>query len=238
MARAPRYRCVRMGLSKVKPIVAMRCTPPGWLFILRCKYCLALRMLRIDSKRRGGRDADRESADGVAADGVVPLVDASAFSRICSFIPVLRDAPGFVVRRRAVVECALGRMRLLVILLGAFWQTSALAEVSDKMHTIPALLGQGAIVAALVFLLCLWRWWLALFASALPILLFFGTYGLWQEVAMRQALLQEQGLVYFVAMLVADTLVFAGVVAGGAVAWRRRAAQQGTQAEGLRRRLT
>ena len=113
-------------------------------------------------------------------------------------------------------------MRPLVILLGAFWQTSAFAEVSDKMHTIPELLGQSAIVAVLVFLICLWRWWLALFASALPILFFFGTYGLWQEVAMRRALLQEQGLIYFVAMLVADTLVLVGVVAGGAVAWRRR----------------
>ena len=129
-------------------------------------------------------------------------------------------------------------MKKLVVLLGVFWQTSAFAEVSDKMHTIPELLGQGAAVAAVVFHFGLWRWWLALVASPVAILFFVGTYSLWQEVPMRQALIHEQGMVYFVAMLIADTLVLLGVLAGGALAWRRSAAQQGIQADGLRRRLT
>jgi len=129
-------------------------------------------------------------------------------------------------------------MKKLAMLFGFLWQTSAFAEVSDKMHTIPELLGQGALVALVVFLLSLWRWWLALIALPAPILFFVGTYSLWLEVPMRQALIHEQGMVYFVAMLVADTLVLLGVVVGGALAWRRRAAQQGIQADGLRRRLT
>jgi hypothetical protein len=117
-------------------------------------------------------------------------------------------------------------MRTIVLALLLVMPGLAAAEVSDKMPTISAILIQGSVVGAVLFALCRFRWWFV--ALGVPIALWFaaGTVALWLEAPMREALLHEQGAVYFFSAAMADVLIVVGTVAGALLGRRRHHAVQ------------
>lgn len=75
----------------------------------------------------------------------------------------------------------------------ALWPMPALAEVSDKMPSITTLLVTGAALGAVFLGLGILRWGFGLLGLLVGLLFAYGSVSLWQEEAMRQALLREQG---------------------------------------------
>ncbi|RAP57078.1 hypothetical protein [Oleiagrimonas sp. MCCC 1A03011] len=118
---------------------------------------------------------------------------------------------------------------LLLLLLPSV----AVAEVSDKMATIPEVLVQGAVAAAIAFAVSRFRWWLVFIAASWALLLAVGAYGLWEEKHMREAVLHEQGIKYFVALSAEFGCVVASGVLGAFLNRRARRAQQGVQRDGF-----
>ncbi|WP_139250067.1 hypothetical protein [Hydrocarboniphaga daqingensis] len=116
---------------------------------------------------------------------------------------------------------------LLLLLLPSV----AVAEVSDKMATIPEVLIQGAIAAAIAFAVSRLRWWLALIAAGWALLLAVGVYGLWEERHMREAVLHQQGIKYFAALLAEVGCVVAGGAFGAVLNRRAWRAQQAVPAD-------
>lgn len=98
----------------------------------------------------------------------------------------------------------------------------ALAEVSDKMPSISAVLLQGALVAALLFVLSWFRWWLVALGVLVSAFFIIGTIELWRDTPMRDALLNEQGSKYFVALAATDLLALASSILGAVFSWRKR----------------
>ena len=117
---------------------------------------------------------------------------------------------------------------LLLLLL----PTTVLAEVSDKMPTITNIIVQGLVISAGIFIAGWFRWWLGALLFPVFILFVIGTISLWNEVHMRQALLHEQGWIYFGALALQDLLIGLAVVVGALVGYRRsspnKAAQPGS----------
>lgn len=103
------------------------------------------------------------------------------------------------------------------------WPTAALAEVSDKMPSITSLLVMGVVLGAVFFGLGIVRWWFGLLGLVVWVLSVVGSVSLWQEEAMRQALLREQGWWYFGAHAVQNVLILVGALVGIWFGRRRRA---------------
>jgi hypothetical protein len=108
---------------------------------------------------------------------------------------------------------------LFVVLLSP---SLALAEVSDKMPSISAVLLQGSVVAALFFALSWFRWWLVVRGVLVSTFFTVGTIELWREVPIREALLNEQVSKYFVALATTDLLALAASILGAVFCWRKR----------------
>ena len=126
------------------------------------------------------------------------------------------------------VKYKLGVMKkstLLLLVLSAA-PSIAHAEVSDKMPTIAHILVQAVNVASVAFFLSWFRWWFVFLGLAACLFFIAGTISLWQEIPMREALLEEQGAKYFWAWVVADATVLAGSVFGVSLSWRKRNAAQ------------
>lgn len=109
-------------------------------------------------------------------------------------------------------------MRITVLLLGLLIPAIATAEVSDKLPSIGFLLGQGVIFGAVALGLAWWHRWLALLGVVLGTLMFWGTWDLWQEPYLRTAILNEQGMDYFVSAAAGALLVVGGALAGSVLA--------------------
>jgi type VI protein secretion system component VasK len=116
------------------------------------------------------------------------------------------------------------RSRALAVIL--LLPNLAIAEVSDKMPSLFAVLGQGLLVAALLFSLSWFRWWFVVVGALVTVFLITGTIELWREAAMRDALLHEQGLRYFVALAATDLLALLATAAGAVLAWRKSRSTQ------------
>ena len=100
--------------------------------------------------------------------------------------------------------------------------SAALAEVSDKMPSIAQILVQSVAVSVALFVAGWFRWWLGVVLSPVFVLLVVGTISLWNEVGMREALLNEQGWVYFGALALEDMLAGIAVAAGAILCYKRR----------------
>jgi hypothetical protein len=110
-------------------------------------------------------------------------------------------------------------MALLVLLTSP---SVVLAEVSDKMLPIPLVVTQGVAFATVALALAWYRWWLAVLGIGFGLLMVIGTVELWREVHMREALIHEQGVRYFVALAAGDLLVVIASVVGAVVGRRRQ----------------
>jgi hypothetical protein len=113
-------------------------------------------------------------------------------------------------------------LRVLGAVVLATLPRPALAEVSDKVSSIPEHWIVALPVAAVLLLATCWRWWLAL-PLALPVVAL-----IWSGVELRSepyigpALMQEQGWGYFISLWSSDFIMAAGLAAGAFLGWRRR----------------
>jgi len=111
------------------------------------------------------------------------------------------------------------RISLLLMLL---FPTILFAEVSDKLPPIDQVLSQGITIATAVFLAGYFRWWLGITCLAIFAFSVMGTISLWNETALREALLLEQGWVYFGTLIFRDLLLAVAIIVGSLLSYNRR----------------
>lgn len=90
----------------------------------------------------------------------------------------------------------------------------SLAEVSDKIPSILSVLITGLLVGVVLFFIARFRWWLGVLLSPIPMVLVAESFSLWNEKAMQEAILIEQGWVYFGVLGMQGIFVLTGAVTG------------------------
>lgn len=109
--------------------------------------------------------------------------------------------------------------RILLFLL--LVPSAAFAEVSDKMPSITSIFIQGTAIAAILFVVGKFRWWLGVLFSPVVILFVISAISLWNEVGMRETLLKEQGWLYFGALLFQCIVIGVGTTIGSILGYRK-----------------
>jgi len=90
------------------------------------------------------------------------------------------------------------------------------------MPPVDQILSQGITIATAVFLAGYFRWWLGVACLAIFAFSVMGTISLWNETALREALLIEQGWVYFGTLVFRDLLLGAAIIIGSLLSYNRR----------------
>jgi hypothetical protein len=103
------------------------------------------------------------------------------------------------------------RYVFVIAILASF---PAFAEVSDKMPSITEILFTGIGLFALAFGVGFIRWWLSVVFVLVGVLYSVGYVSLWQDLHMRNALLNEQSWHYFGALGIEQLLIYAGACGG------------------------
>jgi len=109
-----------------------------------------------------------------------------------------------------------------LLLLMLLFPTILFAEVSDKLPPIDQILSQGITIATAVFLAGYFRWWLGVLCLAIFAFSVMGTISLWNETALREALLLEQGWGYFGTLVFRDILLGVATIIGSLLSYNRR----------------
>ncbi|MEP1871129.1 MAG: hypothetical protein ABJJ44_16485 [Paraglaciecola sp.] len=104
-------------------------------------------------------------------------------------------------------------MRYIFVIV-ALVSFPAFAEVSDKMSSITDILLTGTGLFVVAFGVGFIRWWLSVLFVFVGALYTFGCISLWQEIHMRNALLNEQGWYYFGALGLEQFLIYTGAFSG------------------------
>jgi len=99
----------------------------------------------------------------------------------------------------------------------------AFAEVSDKMPSIPEIMIKGIVIAVVVFVAGRFKWWLGLVLLPIAVLFVVGAISLWNEAGMREALLKEQGWVYFGALGFQSFIISLATVVGAIIGFKKQA---------------
>ena len=107
------------------------------------------------------------------------------------------------------------------LLLMLLFPTILFAGVSDNMPAIDQILAQGITIATATFLAGYFRWWLGVLCLAIFAFSVNGTILLWNEIALREALLLEQGWVYFGSLVFRDLLLGVAIIVGSLLSYNR-----------------
>ena len=102
-----------------------------------------------------------------------------------------------------------------------FIPSTVLAEVSDKIPSIPNIYISAICVGLAAFSLSWFRWWFVFLGLAAGVFFAIGAISLWQEIGMREALISEQGNKYFVALGLEPVIVILGAILGFMLARRK-----------------
>ena len=98
--------------------------------------------------------------------------------------------------------------------VSACYPLIAFAEVSDKIPSISSMLVSSVLIGIGLLFTGRFRWWLNVFLLLYPI----GVIGLhisdWNEIPMREAIIEEQGLIYFAVCALFDFLILTGAIVG------------------------
>ena len=108
-----------------------------------------------------------------------------------------------------------------LLLCFLFLPLEAFAEVSDKMPSITEIILKGIVIAVVVFMAGRLKWWLGLIALPVAVLFLIGTISLWHEVGMREALLKEQGWLYFAALAFQVFIISLASIVGAVIGYRK-----------------
>jgi len=90
------------------------------------------------------------------------------------------------------------------------------------MPPVDQILAQGITIATALFLAGYFRWWLGVLCLAIFAFSVMGTVSLWNEVALREALLSEQGWIYFGTLVFRDILFGVAIIVGSLLSYNRR----------------
>ena len=102
-----------------------------------------------------------------------------------------------------------------IAIAAAGWIPSvSFAEVSDKIPSIQSLLISGVIIGGGLFFMARFRWWLVVLLSPILILFIAEDFSLWNETGMQEAIINEQGGIYFVSLGIQDALILTGAITG------------------------
>jgi len=118
--------------------------------------------------------------------------------------------------------------KILPILFGCY-PMIAFAEVSDKVQSIPSILLMGAVIGVGTFFLGRFRWWLNFLLLPILIVIIAESILLWHETAMREAIIHEQGLIYFGALGIQSFFMLTGAVVGIVYGYKRGNAKMGSE---------
>ena len=95
-----------------------------------------------------------------------------------------------------------------------YYPMIAFAEVSDKLQSIPSALLLGGVVGCGIIFLGQFRWWINIFFIPIFFLLIAEDISLWNETAMREAIIQEKNLIYFLVLGARDLFILVSVIMG------------------------
>lgn len=96
-----------------------------------------------------------------------------------------------------------------------------LAEVSDKLPSLATVVALGIFLGIGFFLLTMYRWWFCLVLFPVFFVLVSESINLWNEEPIREAILKEQGWIYFAILYARDASIMAALI-GGAIIGRGR----------------
>lgn len=96
-----------------------------------------------------------------------------------------------------------------------------LAEVSDKLPSLVMVVTLGIFLGIGFFLLTMYRWWFSLVLLPVFFVLVSENVNLWNEEPIREAILKEQGWIYFAILFARDALIMAALI-GGAIIGKGR----------------
>jgi hypothetical protein len=105
------------------------------------------------------------------------------------------------------------KQKILCTVFGCY-PIIAFAEVSDKTQSIPFILVLGVLIGCGMVFLGHLRWWLNILLLPILVLLIIENISLWTETAMREALIHEQGMIYFGALGIQGFLILTGAIIG------------------------
>lgn len=100
--------------------------------------------------------------------------------------------------------------------------TPAIAEVSDKVLSIPGMWIQAVSIGGLAILAGWFRWWLGAAFMILPVVVALSTLGLRNDPDLGPAIIEEQGLAYFQNFYASALLAALMVITGMWIGWRRK----------------
>lgn len=99
--------------------------------------------------------------------------------------------------------------------------STVLAEVSDKLPSLATMVTLGIFLGIGFFLITIYRWWFCLVLLPVFFILVSESINLWNEEPIREAILQEQGWIYFAILCARDALIMAALI-GGAIIGKGR----------------
>lgn len=117
------------------------------------------------------------------------------------------------------------KQKILCIAISSY-PITAFAEVADKIQSIPSALLVGVLVGCGMIFLGRFRWWLNVFLLPVPILLIAENISLWNETAMREAIIYEQGSIYFGVLGMQDFFILTGTIVGIFLGYKRSKARR------------
>lgn len=92
-----------------------------------------------------------------------------------------------------------------------------LAEVSDKLPSLATVVTLGIFLGIGFFLLTMYRWWFCLVLLPVFFVLVSENVNLWNEEPIREAILKEQGWIYFAILFARDALIMAALIVGAII---------------------
>lgn len=92
--------------------------------------------------------------------------------------------------------------------------STVFAEVSDKLPSISIILFSSILIGAGLFWSGQFHWLFGVLLLPIPILVLSESFSLWDEMDMRNAILAEQGWVYFGVLGMQFILLIAGSIVG------------------------
>ena len=98
--------------------------------------------------------------------------------------------------------------------VSACYPLIAFAEVSDKIPSISSMLVSSVLIGIGLLFTGRFRWWLNVFLLLYPIGIIGAHWLDWYEMPMREAIIEEQGLIYFAACATESFLVLTGAIVG------------------------
>lgn len=107
------------------------------------------------------------------------------------------------------------KIRNITIAAAGWIPSVSFAEVSDKIPSIQTVLISGFFIGCGLFFIGRFCWWLGILFSSILILFIADDVSFyWYEISIREAIIIEQGRIYFFALGIRGILILIGAITG------------------------